>query len=97
MRDSFWLQGMQGGLKGQYDCIRQFFVVAYTPDQQKVEVPTLVIHGDADPIVPIDAAGRLSAKIVKNATIKVYTRAPHGLTATHHDPVNNDLLAFIRN
>ena len=96
MRDSFWLQGLMGGLKGQYDCIKQFSEVDYTSDLQKVEVPTLIIHGDDDQIVPIDAAGRLSAKIVKHATLKVYPGAPHGLTATHQDEVNNDLLAFIR-
>ena len=96
MRDSFWLQGMIGGLKGQYECIKQFSEVDYTPDLKKVEVPTLVIHGDDDQIVPIDDAGRLSAKIVKHATLKVYPGAPHGLTATHQDQVNNDLLTFIR-
>ena len=96
MRDSFWMQGMMGGLKGQYDCIKQFSEVDYTPDLKKVEVPTLVIHGDDDQIVPIDDSGRLSAKLVKNATLKVYPGAPHGLTATHQDQVNNDLLAFIR-
>jgi non-heme chloroperoxidase len=96
LRDSFWLQGMIGGIKGQYECIKQFSEVDYTPDLKKVEVPTLVIHGDDDQIVPIDDAGRLSAKIVKHATLKVYPGAPHGLTATHQDQVNNDLLAFIR-
>ncbi|MFK2919080.1 alpha/beta hydrolase [Dyella koreensis] len=96
MRDSFWMQGMMGGLKGQYDCIKEFSEVDYTPDLKKVEVPTLVIHGDDDQIVPIDDSGRLSAKIVKHATLKVYPGAPHGLTATHQEQVNNDLLEFIR-
>ncbi len=96
MRDAFWLQGMTGGLKGQYECIKQFSEVDYTPDLKKVEVPTLVIHGDDDQIVPIDDAGRLSAKIVKHATLKVYPGAPHGLTATHQEQVNHDLLTFIR-
>lgn len=96
MRDSFWAQGMTGGLKGQYDCIKQFSEVDYTPDLQKIDVPALVIHGDDDQIVPIDAAGRLSAKIIKNATLKVYPGAPHGLVATHQDQVNKDLLEFIR-
>jgi non-heme chloroperoxidase len=96
MRDSFWMQGMMGSLKGQYDCIKEFSEVDYTPDLKKVEVPTLVIHGDDDQIVPIDHAGRLSAKIVKHATLKVYPGAPHGLTATHQEQVNNDLLEFIR-
>ncbi|WP_243042975.1 alpha/beta fold hydrolase [Dyella sedimenti] len=96
MRDSFWLQGMLGGLKGLYDCIKEFSEVDYTPDLKKIEVPTLVIHGDDDQIVPIDDAGRLSAKIVKNATLKVYPGAPHGLTSTHQEQVNQDLLEFIR-
>jgi non-heme chloroperoxidase len=96
MRDSFWRQGMAGGLKGQYDCIKQFSEVDYTGDLKKIEVPTLVIHGDDDQIVPIDDSGRLSAKIVKHATLKVYPGAPHGLTATHADQVNKDLLDFIR-
>ena len=96
MRDSFWLQGMLGGLKGQYDCIKQFSEVDYTDDLKKIDVPALVIHGDDDQIVPIDDAGRLSAKIIKHATLKVYPGAPHGLTATHADQVNKDLLDFIR-
>jgi len=96
MRDSFWMQGMMGSLKGQYDCIKEFSEVDYTPDLKKVEVPTLVIHGDDDQIVPIDDAGRLSAKIIKHATLKVYSGAPHGLTATNQEQVNNDLLEFIR-
>jgi non-heme chloroperoxidase len=96
MRDSFWMQGMMGGLKGQYDCIKQFSEVDYTDDLKKIEVPTLVIHGDDDQIVPIDDAGRLSAKIIKHAVLKVYPGAPHGLTATHQDQVNQDLLDFIR-
>lgn len=96
MRDSFWLQGMMGSLKGQYDCIKQFSEVDYTPDLKKIEVPALVIHGDDDQIVPIDDAGRLSAKIIKHATLKVYPGAPHGLTATHQEQVNKDLLDFIR-
>jgi non-heme chloroperoxidase len=96
MRDSFWMQGMMGGLKGQYDCIKQFSEVDYTDDLKKIDVPTLVIHGDDDQIVPIDDSGRLSAKIVKHATLKVYPGAPHGLTATHQEQVNRDLLEFIR-
>jgi non-heme chloroperoxidase len=96
MRDSFWMQGMLGGLKGQYDCIKQFSEVDYTPDLKKIEVPALVIHGDDDQIVPIDDSGRLSAKIIKHATLKVYPGAPHGLTATHQEQVNKDLLEFIR-
>ena len=96
MRDAFWLQGMQGGHKGQYDCIREFSEVDYTQDLKKIDVPTLVVHGDDDQIVPIDASGRLSAKIVANATLKVYPGAPHGLTVTHADQFNQDLLAFAK-
>jgi non-heme chloroperoxidase len=94
-KDSFWLQGMLGGHKGQYDCIKQFSEVDYTEDLKKIDVPTLVVHGDDDQIVPIGAAGLLSAKIVKNATLKVYAGAPHGLATTHADQLNADLLAFI--
>jgi len=96
MRDSFWQQGMWGGLKGLYDCIKQFSEVDYTDDLKKIEVPTLVIHGDDDQIVPIDDAGRLSAKIIKHATLKVYPGAPHGLASTHAEQLNQDLLDFIR-
>jgi non-heme chloroperoxidase len=96
VRDSFWLQGMMGGIKGQLDCIREFSEVDYTEDLKKIDVPTLIIHGDDDQIVPIDAAGRMSAKIVKDATLKVYPGAPHGLAVTHQDQLNADLLAFLK-
>ncbi|RDI57262.1 alpha/beta fold hydrolase [Microvirga subterranea] len=96
VRDSFWLQGMMGGLKGQYDCIREFSEVDYTEDLKRFDVPTLIIHGDDDQIVPIGAAAHLSSKIVKNATLKVYPGAPHGLATTHQDRLNEDLLAFLR-
>jgi non-heme chloroperoxidase len=95
-RDSFWLQGMMGGIKGQYDCIKQFSEVDYTPDLKKIDVPTLVVHGDDDQIVPIADSGVLSAKVIQNATLKVYKGAPHGLATTHQDQLNQDLLAFIR-
>lgn len=96
VRESFWLQGMMGGIKGQYDCVREFSEVDYTADLKKMDVPTLVVHGDDDQIVPIASAGLLSAKIVKNATLKVYPGAPHGLPTTHQDQLNEDLLAFIK-
>ena len=96
VRDAFWLQGMMGGLKGLYDCIKQFSEVDYTDDLKKFDVPTLIVHGDADQIVPIGAAGLLSAKIVKGATLKVYPGAPHGLATTHQDTLNADLLAFVK-
>lgn len=96
IRDSFWLQGMMGGFKGQYDCIREFSEVDYTGDLTRIDIPTLVIHGDADQIVPIAAAGMQSAKIVRGATLKVYAGAPHGLAQTHQDRLNADLFAFIQ-
>jgi non-heme chloroperoxidase len=95
-RREFWRQGMMGGIKGQYDCIHEFSEVDYTDDLRKVDVPTLVVHGDDDQIVPIDAAGRRSAEIVPNAQLKVYAGAPHGLPITHQDQLNADLLAFLR-
>ncbi|CAB3790240.1 alpha/beta fold hydrolase [Pararobbsia alpina] len=94
--DAFWLQGMRGGIKGQYDCVKQFSEVDYTEDLKKFDVPTLILHGDDDQIVPIDDGGRLSAKIVKNATLKVYEGAPHGMCTTLADRVNADLLAFAK-
>lgn len=94
--DAFWLQGMMGGLKGQYDCIKQFSEVDYTEDLKKIDVPTLFIHGDDDQVVPIDGAARLAVKLVKGATLKEYPKAPHGLPATHQQQFNEDLLAFIK-
>jgi non-heme chloroperoxidase len=96
VRESFWLQGMLGGLKGQFDCIKQFSEVDYTEDLKKFDVPTLILHGDDDQIVPIGAAGLLSAKIVKGATLKVYPGAAHGMCTTEKDKVNADLLAFLK-
>lgn len=96
IRDSFWAQGMMGGLKGQLDCIREFSEVDYTEDLKKIDVPTLVLHGDDDQIVPIGASALLSSKILKNATLKIYQGADHGLSQTHQDRFNADLLAFIR-
>jgi non-heme chloroperoxidase len=96
IRDSFWLQGMMGGIKGLYDCIHEFSAVDYTEDLKKFDIPTLIVHGDDDQIVPIDAAGRMSAKIVKGAILKVYPGAPHGLPITLQDELNQDLLNFIK-
>lgn len=96
VRDAFWLQGMMGAIKGQYDCIKQFSEVDYTPDLRKIDVPTLFIHGDDDQIVPIADSAELAAKIVRKSTLKVYKGAPHGLATTHQDQLNQDLLAFIR-
>ena len=96
VREIFWLQGMLGGIKGHYDCIHEFSEVDYTADLQKITVPTLVVHGDDDQIVPFAAAGKRSAEIVPNAVLKVYPGAPHGLPVTHQDQLNADLLAFIK-
>jgi non-heme chloroperoxidase len=96
MIDSFWLQGMMGGHKNTYDCIKAFSETDFTEDLKKIDVPTLVIHGDDDQVVPIDAAGRASAKIIKDARLIVYPRAPHGITDTHKDKLNADLLAFLK-
>ncbi|MGF6485156.1 alpha/beta fold hydrolase [Paraburkholderia sp. JPY419] len=92
----FWRQGMAGSIKGQYECIKQFSEVDYTDDLKKISVPTLILHGDDDQIVPIDDSAKLSAKIVKNATLKVYKGAPHGMCSTHVDQVNADLLEFLK-
>jgi len=94
--NAWWAQGMQGGHKNTYDSIKAFSETDFTDDLKKIDVPTLVVHGDDDQIVPIDAAGRASAKLVKNATLLVYPGAPHGLTDTHKDQLNADLLAFIK-
>ena len=93
--DSFWLQGMMAGHKNTYDCVKAFSETDFTGDLKKFDVPTLVIHGDDDQIVPIDAAGRAAAKIIKNAQLLVYSGAPHGLTDTHKEKLNADLLAFL--
>ncbi|SDP26377.1 non-heme chloroperoxidase [Ralstonia sp. 25mfcol4.1] len=93
--DNFWQQGMAGGVLGQYLCVKEFSEVDYTEDLKKIDVPTLILHGDDDQIVPIDDAGRLSARIVKGATLKVYAGAPHGMCVTRADEVNADLLAFL--
>ena len=96
LRDSFWLQGMLGGVKGLYDCIKQFSETDFTADLRKINVPTLIIHGDDDQIVPIADSSMLSAKLVKGANLKIYPGAPHGLCSTHKNQVNEDLLAFIK-
>ncbi|WP_083615061.1 alpha/beta fold hydrolase [Paraburkholderia sp. SOS3] len=93
--DEFWREGMLGGIKGQYECIKQFSEVDYTEDLKKINVPTLILHGDDDQIVPIADAGMLSEKIVKSATLKVYQGAPHGMCTTEADRVNADLLEFV--
>lgn len=96
LRESFWLQGMMCGFPGAYFCIKAFSETDLTADLMKIDVPTLILHGDDDQIVPIDDSARLSAKIVKDATLKVYPGAPHGMCSTHKDQINADLLAFIK-
>ncbi len=96
VRDTFRAQGMQCGLKNAYDCIKQFSETDFTADLKKIDVPTLIVHGSDDQIVPIDASGKAAAKLVKNATLLVYEGAPHGLPTTHKHRLNADLLAFIK-
>jgi non-heme chloroperoxidase len=96
LRDSFWLQGMQAGVKPVFDCIKQFSETDFTSDLKKINVPTFVGHGDDDQIVPIDAAGKRSAQIVPNATFKIYPGAPHGLAQTRPEEFNADLFDFIK-
>jgi non-heme chloroperoxidase len=96
LRDSFWLQGMLAGLKGVIDCIKAFSETDFTEDLKKFDVPTLILHGDDDQIVPIAASGMASSKIIKGSTLKVYPGAPHGMCSTRKTEVNADLLAFAR-
>jgi non-heme chloroperoxidase len=94
--DEFWREAMAGSILAQYQTVQQF-EVDYTEDLKKFNVPTLILHGDDDQLVPIDVAGRVSAKIIKNSTLKVYPGAPHGMCTTDADKVNADLLAFLQN
>jgi non-heme chloroperoxidase len=96
VRESFWLQGMMAGLPASYFCIKAFSETDLTRDLEKIDVPTLILHGDDDQIVPIAASALLSAKIVKRNTLKVYQGAPHGMCTTLKDQVNADLLAFFK-
>jgi non-heme chloroperoxidase len=96
MIDSWWMQGMQGGIKNTFDSVKAFSETDFREDLKKFNVPTLVIHGDDDQIVPIDISGRRTANLVKGAKLIVYKGAPHGLTETHKDQVNSDLLSFIK-
>lgn len=96
VRESFWLQGMQASIIGAYDCIKAFSETDQTEDLKKIDVPTLVIQGDSDQIVPIDNSGRLSVKLVKSGTLKVIPGAPHGLCTTHADIINEELMKFVK-
>ncbi len=97
LRDTFWLQSMMGGHKGLYDCIKQFSETDFHEDLKKFgDLPTLLLHGDDDQIVPIAAAALKTAKLLKNATLTIYKGGAHGMCSTEKDRVNEDLLAFIR-
>ena len=96
VRESFWLQGMMAGFPASYFCIKAFSETDLTEDLKKFDVPTLIIHGDDDQIVPIADSALLSSKIIRNATLKVYEGAPHGMCTTLKDRVNEELLGFIK-
>jgi non-heme chloroperoxidase len=96
VRDAFWLWSMQVGLKGAYDCVKAFSETDLTEDLKKIDVPTLIVHGDDDQIVPIGASAEKSATLVRDSILKIYPGAPHGLFATHKDEFNSDLMDFIR-
>jgi non-heme chloroperoxidase len=96
VRDAFWLQGMQAGFPAAFDCIKAFSETDFTEDLKRFTVPTLILHGDDDQIVPIGASAMLSAKLVKGATLKVYPGLPHGMCTVNKDQINRDLLAFLR-
>jgi non-heme chloroperoxidase len=95
LRDSFWRQGMMGGVHGQFECIREFSEVDYSHDLAKIDVPTLIVHGDDDQIVPIGASATKAAKLVPHATISIYAGGGHGLTQVQAEKFNHDLLAFL--
>jgi non-heme chloroperoxidase len=96
VRDAFWLQGMMAGHKSALDCIKAFSETDFTEDLEKIDVPTLIMHGDDDQIVPIGASAMKTAKLVKGSTLKVYPGLSHGMCTIDKDQINNDLLAFIK-
>jgi len=96
VKDAFWMWSMQAGIAGAYQCIKAFSETDLTEDIKKIDIPTLLLHGDDDQIVPIADSALLSSKLIRKATLKVYPGAPHGLMATHRDQFNSDLLAFIQ-
>jgi non-heme chloroperoxidase len=96
VRDNWWRQAMMGGIKAQYDCIKAFSETDFTEDLKKIDVPTLVMHGEDDQVVPFADAGPLSAKLLKNSTTRFYPGFPHGMPTTHADVINKDLLSFIQ-
>lgn len=96
MIDAFWMRGMRAGHVNTFDCIKAFSETDFTEDLRKFDIPTLIVHGDDDQVVPIGAAGLQSSKLVKNSILKIYPGAPHGIADTHKDQLNDDLLAFLR-
>lgn len=96
MIDSFWLQGMMAGHKNTYDSIKAFSETDFTEDLKKFDRPTLIVHGDADQVVPIDASAKASKKLVPQAELKIYAGGPHGIADTHKDQLNTDMLAFLK-
>ncbi len=96
LRDAFWLQGIQAGFKDVFDCIKAFSETDFTDDLKKCDVPTLILHGDDDQIVPIGASAMLASKLIQNAQLKIYQGGSHGVCSTHKDEVNADLLAFLK-
>ena len=97
IRERWWLQGMMGGVKSQYDCIKAFSETDFAEDLKKIDIPTLILHGDDDQIVPIADSSLLSAKLVKDSILKVYPGLPHGMCTTNPEQINADMLAFFRN
>ncbi len=96
VRDSFWRQGMLGGLKNEYDCIKAFSETDFTEDLQRFDIPTLIIHGDDDQMVPMGASAHAASKLIKNSTLKIYRGGSHGLADTRKDMLNTDLLEFLK-
>ena len=94
--DTFWLHSMMAGLKGAFDCIEQFSESDFHDDLKRFDVPTLIVHGDDDQIVPVDASARAAVKLIPNAELKIYPGAPHGLPVTHREQFNADLLEFLK-
>ena len=96
VRDAYWFQSMMGSLRSELECIKAFSETDFTADLKKIDVPTLIIHGDDDQIVPIDTTSKVAVKLIKNATLKIYAGGSHGLAETHKEKLNADLLAFIK-
>ena len=96
IRDNWWRQGMMGGIKAQYDCVKALSESEFFDDLKSVDIPVLVMHGHDDQICPFEASGAKSVKLLKHGTLKTYAGFPHGMPATNADVINADLLAFIK-